>query len=91
MTPDQQLEYRKGALAARDFLLRSQAELFLKRRFNPQVLRMEYGRLSKLVPPERRAGFLDAIGAYVLTTLEGVLVDLHNWDILSELTWDKYK
>ncbi len=35
--------------------------------------------------PEYRAGFLDAIGAYLLTTLEGVLVDPYRWEVLDLL------
>ncbi len=34
-------------------------------------------------PPEYRAGVLD--GAYLLTTLEGVLVDPHRWDVFDLL------
>jgi hypothetical protein len=34
---------------------------------------------------EFRAGFLDAIGVYLLTTLEGVLIDPYRWEVLDLL------
>jgi hypothetical protein len=80
-----QQQYRKGALAARDFLLRTQAELQLRRQFEPKVLRLEYAYLLKERSAEFQAGFLDALGAYMLTTLEGVLVDLYHWHVLRVL------
>jgi hypothetical protein len=34
-------------------------------------------------PPEFRRGFLDAIGAFVLTTLEGRQVNPETWEVLT--------
>lgn len=68
-------DYLKGALFARDLLRRTQANLKLHRHFEPKTLRWEYQIHIQDKSGEYQAGFLDAIGAYVLTTLEGVLVD----------------
>ena len=54
-------------------------------RAEPKTLRWEYQLHIQGKPAEYQAGFLDAIGAYVLTTLEGVLVDLYRWEILRVL------
>lgn len=78
-------DYLKGALFARDFLRRTQANLRLHRQFEPKTLRWEYQIHIRDKSGEYQAGFLDAIGAYVLTTLEGVLVDLYRWEILRVL------
>lgn len=77
--------YLKGALAGRDFLRRTQAGLKLHRHFDPRTLRWEYQIHIQDKSAEYQAGFLDAIGAYVLTTLEGVLVDLYRWNVLRVL------
>ncbi|WP_296223698.1 hypothetical protein [Ralstonia sp. UBA689] len=77
--------YLKGALAGRDFLRRTQSGLKLHRHFEPKSLRWEYQINIQDKPAEYQAGFLDAIGAYLLTTLEGVLVDLYRWEILRVL------
>nr|WP_311528759.1 hypothetical protein [uncultured Ralstonia sp.] len=34
-------------------------------------------------PPEFKRGFLDAIGAYVLMTLEGCQVNPETWEVLT--------
>ncbi len=78
-------EYLKGALAAREFLRRTQAGLKLHRQFEPKVLRWEFQIHVCDKPAEYQAGFLDGIGVYVLTTLEGVLVELYRWELLKEL------
>lgn len=85
MTLPQNREYLKDALYARDFLRRTQADLQIHRQFRPQVLRWEFQIAIEEKPAEYQAGFMDAIGAYVLTTLEGVLVDLYRWQPLREL------
>lgn len=77
--------YLQGALCAREFLRRTQAGLKLHRQFEPKTLRWEYQLHLQDKPAEYQAGFLDAIGAYVLTTLEGVLVDLYRWELLHVL------
>jgi len=77
--------YLSGALAAREFLRRTQSDLCVHRQFKPNALRWEFASAVGLHPPEYRAGFLDAIGAYLLTTLEGVLVDPYRWEVLDLL------
>ncbi|GCB05343.1 hypothetical protein [Ralstonia sp. SET104] len=77
--------YLTGALAARDFLRRTQTDLHAYRQFRPKALRWEFAFIVGMHPPEYRAGFLDAIGAYLLTTLEGVLVDPDRWELLDVL------
>ena len=78
-------QYLAGALAAREFLRRTQSDLCVRRQFRPSALRWEFASAVGLHSPEYRAGFLDAIGAYVLTTLEGVLVDPYRWEVLDLL------
>jgi len=78
-------EYLKGALSAREFLRRTQAGLKLHRQFEPKVLRWEFQLHVCEKSAEYQAGFLDGIGVYVLTTLEGVLVELYRWELLKEL------
>ncbi len=77
--------YLQGALTGRDFLRRTQAGLKLHRQFEPKTLRWEFQIHIQDKPAGYQAGFLDAIGVYVLTTLEGVLVDLYRWEVLREL------
>lgn len=78
-------EYLTGALAARQFLRRTQSDMRVHRHFRPNVLRWEFAFAVGMHAPEYRAGFLDAIGAYLLTTLEGVLVDPYRWEVLDLL------
>lgn len=70
--------YLASALAAREFLRRTQADLRMHRPSRPSTL-----PAIGMHPPEYRAGVLD--GAYLLTTLEGVLVDPHRWDVFDLL------
>lgn len=77
MILDQDRDYVKGALSGRDFLLRTQAGLKVHRHLEPKTLSWEYQIHIQDKPAEYQAGFLAAIGAYVLTTLEGVLVGLY--------------
>jgi hypothetical protein len=35
------------------------------------------------LPLDYRAGFMDALGAYVLLTLEGCQLDPQDWDVLA--------
>lgn len=85
MSLETKRDYLQGALSGRDFLRRTQAGLKLHRQFEPKMLRWEYQLHIQDKPAEYQAGFLDAIGAYMLTTLEGVLVDLYRWEILRVL------
>ncbi|CAJ0787508.1 hypothetical protein LMG7141_01948 [Ralstonia condita] len=84
-TLQQSRQYMKGAVFGRDFLRRTQADLKLHRHFEPKTLRWEYQIHVLDKSAEFQAGFLDAIGAYVLTTLEGVLVEPYRWNILRVL------
>ena len=85
MTLEHNRDYLNGALSAREFLRRTQAGLKLHRQFEPRVLRWELQMHASDKSAEYQAGFLDAIGVYVLTTLEGVLVELYRWELLEEL------
>lgn len=85
MSLETKREYLQGALGARDYLRRSQAGLKLHRQFQPKTLRWEYQLHIQGKPAEYQAGFLDAIGAYMLTTLEGVLIDPYRWEVLRVL------
>ena len=77
--------YLKGAVSAREFLRRTQTGLKLHRQFEPKMLRWELQIHVRDQSAEYQAGFLDAIGGYVTTTLEGVLVDLYRWEVLRVL------
>jgi hypothetical protein len=78
-------QYLQGAIGGREFLRRTQASLQLHRQFEPKTFRWEYQLYVQDKSAEYQAGFLDAIGAYMLTTLEGVLVDLYGWEVLRVL------
>lgn len=77
--------YRRGAVAGRNYLRRMQEDLRKNRHFEPKSLRWELLLKSHEESAAFEAGFLDAIGAYVQTTLEGVLVNVYRWDILQLL------
>jgi hypothetical protein len=85
MTLKHKREYLKGALSAREFLRRTQMDLRLHRHYQPKLLRWELQINVHGKSAEYQAGFLDGIGAYVLTTLEGVLVELYRWELLKDL------
>jgi len=82
MTPSQRRTYLTGALAARDYLCRTQADLCTHRQFRPEALRWALAHASAR-PPEYRAGFLDGIGAFVSMVLEGCQVNPETWEVLS--------
>lgn len=85
MSLETKRDYLQGALSGRDFLRRTQAGLKLHRQFEPKTLRWEYQLHIRDKAAEYQAGFLDAIGAYMLTTLDGVTVDLYRWEVLQVL------
>ena len=85
MKTQQKRQYLLGALAAQEFLRHTQTALYCHRQFQPRTLRWEIEQIVAVYPPEYQAGFLDAIGAYVLTTLEGCLINPHNWRVLADL------
>ncbi|WP_296225971.1 hypothetical protein [Ralstonia sp. UBA689] len=82
-SPPPRTNYELGALAAREFLLDKQLTLARYRLFRPselrEVLENDVGEQCK----EYRAGFLDAIGAYICLTLEGSQPDPANWNPLT--------
>lgn len=80
MTPTQRRSYLAGALAARAYLCRTQADLRVHRQFKPDSLRWALAHTGTHAP-EYRAGFVDAIGAFVLMALEGCQVNPHTWDV----------
>lgn len=81
------IDYRKGAKAARRFLLCKQRALEAGRKFWPRVVRKRLEASVQAQSDEYKAGFTDGLGAYVLSTLEGVPVDQELWDILCELAF----
>ena len=84
MTPTKRRIYLTGALAARDDLSRTQADLRMHRQFQPDTLRWALAHTSTRAP-EYRAGFLDAIGAFVSMVLEGCQVNPETWEVLTAL------
>jgi len=85
MSLEDNLLYAQGALSARDYLRRAQMDMKVQRQFSPKTLRLEYQLQVKDKAVEYQAGFLDAIGAFMLTSLDGVTVDLYRWEVLSVL------
>ncbi|WP_232314045.1 hypothetical protein [Ralstonia sp. A12] len=84
MTPIQRRAYFSGALAARDYLRHTQADLRIHRQLRPDTLRWELAYASRQ-PPEFRAGFLDGIGAFVSMVLEGCQINPDTWEVLTAL------
>nr|WP_311530123.1 hypothetical protein [uncultured Ralstonia sp.] len=77
--------YQCGALRAQRFLRLTQRSMFRHREFQPALLRETLDYVLCARPLEYRAGFLDAIGAYVLLALEGCQLDLSTWDVLAAI------
>ena len=84
MTPTQRRTYLTGALAARDYLCRTQTDLRIQRQLRPDALRWALAHATKH-PPEYRAGFLDGIGAFVSMVLEGCQINPETWEVLSAI------
>jgi hypothetical protein len=84
MTPTQRRAYLTGALAARDYLRRTQSDLRMYRTFRADTLRWELAH-SNIYPPEYQRGFLDGIGAFVSMVLEGCQIDPETWEVLSAI------
>ena len=87
MTTAQRRAYLTGALAARDFLRRTQSDLRMYRAFRADTLRWELA-YSNIHPPEYRRGFLDGIGAFVSMVLEGCQINPETWEVLIAIERD---
>lgn len=85
MNVSENLLYAQGALAAKEYLHKTQMNMKVHRQFDPQGLRYQYQFQVKNKALEFQAGFMDALGAYLLTTLDGVTVDLFRWEVLQVL------
>ena len=77
--------YQSGALHAQVFLRMTQRTLYRHRTFEPRLLRDTLDGVLGAKPMEYRAGFLDAIGAYVLLALEGCQLSPDTWDVLADV------
>ncbi len=77
--------YQSGALRAQRFLRITQRSLHRHRRVQPALLRETLDYVLGARPLEYRAGFLDAIGAYVLLALEGCQLNPETWDALEAI------
>ncbi|MGH1511475.1 hypothetical protein [Ralstonia solanacearum] len=75
--------YLTGALAGREFLRRTQSDLHVHQQYLPESLRWEMVFTTASQPPEFLAGFVDAIGAFVLMTLEGCDINPQTWEVLA--------
>ncbi len=82
---NENLLYAQGALAAKEYLHKAQMDMKMHRKFQPQTLRLHQQFYLKDKALEFQAGFMDAIGAFILSALDGVTVDLFRWDVLSVL------
>ena len=81
--PSPPTQYQAGALALRRFLQRTQKTLSQQRQFHPALLREALAYNVGQLSLDYRAGFLEALGAYVLLTLEGCQLDPQDWDVLA--------
>lgn len=77
--------YLSGALEAQAFLRWIQADAHLHQRFEPTRLRSHINSVTLAQPSAFRAGFIDAIGAFLTLTLEGVSPNPHQWDVRTVL------
>lgn len=82
MNVDDNLLYAQGALAAKEYLHKARMDMKMHRKFEPQTLRCHKQVYVKDKALEFQAGFMDAIGAFILSSLDGVTVDLFRWDVL---------
>ena len=73
--------YLAGAREAQMFLRWIQADTRLHRRFEPTRLRAHINSVTLAQPPAFRAGFIDAIGAFLTLTLEGASPNPYQWDV----------
>ena len=76
---------QSGALRAQRFLHITQRALHRHRRFEPALLRETLDYVLGARSMEYCAGFLDAIGAYVLLALEGCQLSPDTWDVLTDV------
>lgn len=84
--PSPPIAYQAGALDARRFLRHTQRMLYRLREFRPEVLREMLDDILRMEPsPDYRAGFLDALGAYLLLALEGCQPRPTNWNVLADV------
>jgi len=77
--------YLSGALEAQSFLHWIQADARANQRFEPTRLRSQINSVTLAQPPAFRAGFIDAIGAFIALTLEGVSPNPQQWDVRTVL------
>nr|WP_311529067.1 hypothetical protein [uncultured Ralstonia sp.] len=73
--------YFSGALEAQAFLRWIQTDACVHQQFEPTRLRSQINSVTLVQPPAFRAGFIDAIGAFLTLTLEGVPPDPQQWDV----------
>ncbi|WP_343549290.1 hypothetical protein [Ralstonia sp.] len=82
---NENLLYAQGALAAKEYLHKTQTDLKMHRNFQPQTLRFHQQFYLKDKALEFQAGFMDAIGAFILSAVDNGTVDLFRWDVLTVL------
>lgn len=87
MTSAKHRIYLTGALAARDYLCRTQNDLRVHHQFRADTLRWELA-YANIHPPEYRRGFLDGIGAFVPMVLEGCQINPETWEVLIAIERD---
>jgi hypothetical protein len=85
MNVDDRLLYAQGALAAKEYLHKARMNMKVHRLFEPHTLRFHYEFHVRNKALEYQAGFMDAIGAFMLSALDGVTVDLFRWEVLQVL------
>lgn len=77
--------YQSGALAAKDFLCRTHIDTRAGRPFVAMRLRSKIDGITRALPREFRAGFIDAIYVFVTAALDGKAPDPLQWDVLADV------
>ncbi|WP_296225280.1 hypothetical protein [Ralstonia sp. UBA689] len=77
--------YQSGALAAKDFLCRTHIDARAGRPFVAMRLRSKIDGITRALPREFRAGFIDAIYVFVAAVFDGKTPDPLQWDVLKDI------
>ncbi|WP_454731130.1 MULTISPECIES: hypothetical protein [Cupriavidus] len=79
-----QHEHERGAIAALRFLRAWRAQTRQASDIAPPPLRHELARLGDR-SPAFQCGWIDGIGAFVVSALEGSVLDVERWRVLRDL------
>lgn len=77
--------YQSGALAAKEFLCRTHVDTRARRPFVAMRLRSKIDGMTRALPKEFRAGFIDALYLFMTAALSGKAPDPLQWDVLKDV------